>query len=295
MSVHCVLDAKAILGEGPVWCDRRQVLFWVDILAPAVHRFDPATRRDSVIPMPMYAGSLALTTGEQLVVVLRRGLSLLHWDTGALQSRLELEPGQENRLNDGKCDARGRFWVGSMNLAEKDRTGALYRVDRDWSAARMLDSLIISNGIAWSPDHKRMYLADSGDANITVFDFDVNKGTITNRTIFTTDSPRGGVADGLCMDIDGCLWAAFWDGGCIVRFTPAGIVDRIIELPVPRPTSLTFGGADLKSIFVTSARCGLNAERISEQCPLSGSIFAIDGTGAQGLPAGRMQLQGKDL
>lgn len=289
MIVNCVLPAQATLGEGPVWCPRTQALYWIDILDCKVHRYDPATGRDMSVTVPSYIGSLALTEGDRLLVALQHELCWLNLQTAEVTSCLLLEENPGNRMNDGKCDAAGRFWVGSMNLKENEPSGVLHRVSGDLRAERMLTGLTISNGIGWSPDQKRMYLADSGAGAIFVFDFNLEAGSLHNRRVFLDVPPRGGVPDGLCVDTAGCVWSAFWDGACVARFTPEGKLDRTIDMPVPRPTSVAFGGPDLTTLYVTSARCGLTQKCLSDEYPLSGNLFAIESTGAQGLPTQRFR------
>lgn len=286
MEIRCLLDARAKLGEGPVWCDRRQALFWIDILAPAVQMYNPATQKRETIHLPSVIGAVALFCDERLLVALQTGLGILDLQSKEIQIRAHPELDLcENRYNDGKCDAKGRFWIGSMNMPECRPTGSLYRVEHDWRVRKALDGLIISNGMGWSPDQRLMYLADSGQGCIYVLDFDPEEGQVRNRRVFAPPLQGRGVADGLTVDTDGCVWCACWDGACVLRYDPSGRLDRAIEMPVPRPTSLTFGGSALKTLMVTSASCGLDPEWIQANAPYSGGLFAIEGTGAQGFPS----------
>jgi sugar lactone lactonase YvrE len=291
MKPECVLAAEAVLGEGPVWCDRRQALFWVDISSQRLHRFVPEKESDKSVQLPSTVGSLALTESDQLLVALKGGLSVLDFDSEKLTPWIMIEELKGNRLNDGKCDHAGDFWVGSMSLSEEKRTGCLYRVKTNGDTSKMLDRLIISNGIGWSPNQKKMYHADSGDCLIRVFDFDPEQALPSNPRVFLNASPRGGVPDGLCVDADGCIWVAFWDGSCVIRFMPDGRIDQIVELPVPRPTCVTFGGPKLDTLYVTTARVGLNPERLFTDWKHSGGLFAIRIPFASGNPTSRFELQ----
>jgi len=223
----------------------------------------------------------------------------LRLDTGAIDLLYEApdqRPG--TRFNDGKVDPTGRFWAGTMqNNFAPDGTqvsiercdGALYRFDQDGNVATVENNIGIANTLAWSPDLERFYFADSLIGVIFVYDFDAISGSISNkRTFFDASSP--GAPDGSAIDVDGCLWNVRWDGSALLRLTPQGMLDRVIKLPIQRPTSCVFGGADLKTLFVTSSTNGLTATQLAD-APLSGSVFAIQGVG-QGLPVPPMTLIG---
>jgi sugar lactone lactonase YvrE len=186
------------------------------------------------------------------------------------------------RLNDGRCDAAGRFWVGSLALDSTPDAGALHRLDPDGSARVMQAGLHVPNGLGFSPDGARLYLADSARRRVDVFDFDLARGSIANRRAFVALAEGEGVPDGLAVDSAGAVWIALWDGWRVARYTPDGRLDRVIHLPVPRPTSCCFGGDDLATLYVTSARVRLSAAQLAE-APLSGSVFAVDPGGARGL------------
>ena len=210
MNVHCVLNSHATLGEGPVWCPRRRKLYWIDILERKVHEFDPSTSQNRSFDVPSFIGSLALTENDRLLLV-QHELAWLNPQDAVVADYLSLREPAGNRMNDGKCDAGGRFWVGSMNLKESEPTGILHRISRAKDEV-MLDGLTIQTASDGARILKLMYLADSGAGSISVFDFDLETGTLRNRRAFVNSSPRGGVPDGLCVDTDGCVWVAFWDG-----------------------------------------------------------------------------------
>ncbi|MGG5889712.1 SMP-30/gluconolactonase/LRE family protein [Falsiroseomonas sp. HC035] len=278
--VTLAVRAEALLGEGPLWHEDR--LHWVDILAPAVHVSDPSTGADAVIPVEELVAALAPRRGGGLVAAARSGLRLL--DAAGLGRVLAapIAEGASLRLNDGKCDRAGRFWVGSLALDSTPDAGALHRIYASGQVRVMQAGLHVANGIGFSPDDARLYLADSGRRRIDVFDFDLAGGTVANRRPFVAFAEGEGVPDGLTVDAEGGVWVALWDGWRVARYWPDGTLDRAVNLPVPRPTSCAFGGKDLGTLFVTSARVRLSAAELAE-APLSGSVFAIDTGGARGL------------
>lgn len=274
--LKCVLPAGAIVGEGPVWNERTATLDWVDVLAPAVHRFDPTTGSAEVRQCPRLVSAMLPRQGGGHVVLTQQGLEALDFDAGTLTPLFNPEAHLSgNRFNDAKCDRRGRLWSGSMSLDATMPTGSLYRFD-DAGSARALDGgFQVSNGLGWSPDDKTFYFTDSGLGTIFAYDFDLAAGTIANRRPFLRFEPRQGRPDGLAVDRDGFVWVALWDGWRIARYAPDGRLDREIDLPVPRPTSCCFGGPDLKTLYITSARVRLPRQTLDE-APLSGGLFALE-------------------
>ncbi|MBA1158371.1 SMP-30/gluconolactonase/LRE family protein [Microvirga mediterraneensis] len=282
-SVSCVVRSNAFLGEGPFWSEKDKTLKWIDILAPAIHISDPAQGSDLVIPMPEIVGAFAECTAGGLVIASQTGFFLLDPTTGRKTPIGDPEidkPG--NRFNDGKCDSRGRFWAGTMDMAVTPGAGSLYRLDAHGRIDKMESGIGISNGLGWSPDDRLMYFTDSMARTIFVYDFDPDRGTISHRRVFAQTPENMGVPDGLTVDAEGFVWSAQWDGWRIIRYAPDGTVDRTISVPVPRPTSCTFGGPDLSTLYITSARIRLSSQQLQE-APLSGSVFALD-AGVRGLP-----------
>jgi L-arabinonolactonase len=281
----CVLDARATLGEGAVWCDRDRVLWWVDIEAPALHRFDPATNADRAWPMPESIGCLALGRDHSVVVALASGLAWFDPETERLDHFLPIEASEpDTRLNDGRCDRQGRFWVGSMVRGAAGARGRLYRCDTT-RATPMLAGIQVPNSISFSPDGDTLYFADTPTRSVRAFALDPASGRLSGERDFAAIPPFDGLPDGATVDADGGLWVAHWDGGRISRFRPDGRLDRSIRLPVPRPTCCAFGGADLGTLFVTSARTGLDEKALS-RAPLSGGVFSLR-PGVSGLPEPR--------
>lgn len=275
--------SRDLLGECPLWDEREQALWWVDIHAPAVKRFDPASGEVRVLPMPEPVGSLALRSGGGLLAALQSGIFILD-ETGQLKlfSRPEQHP-TDHRLNDGRCDRAGRFWVGSMAEATMAPTGALYRLSADGACPRIRGGISVPNSLAWSPDGRTMYFADSARDTIWRYDYSTETGEASNERVFART--ERGHPDGSCVDADGCLWNAHYAGGCVVRYTSEGKIDRVIELPVSNPTCCAFGGRELDTLFVTSASQRLSPEKLARQ-PLAGSVFAVR-PGVRGLAESR--------
>ncbi|MCA3596450.1 MAG: SMP-30/gluconolactonase/LRE family protein [Methylobacterium sp.] len=285
-NVECVLPWGANLAEGPVWSARENRLYWIDILAPAVYRFDPATGTNDTCPLPRLVGAIVERKTGGLAALTMEGLEALDFDRRALAAMVDPEADKpENRFNDGKCDAQGRLWAGTMSLDAMRKTGSIYRIDPDLRWQRMDGPFTVANGLDWSPDGRTFYFADSAAGAIYAYDFDPARGTLAHRRVFAMVDPADGRPDGLTVDAEGCVWSALWDGWAVRRFDPSGRMMSDLRLPVPRPTSVAFGGADYRTLYITSARIRLPA-RILADAPFSGGIFAAD-AGVAGWPAGQ--------
>jgi sugar lactone lactonase YvrE len=273
--LECVLDVKASLGEGPVWSVDEQVLYWVDINAPALNRFDPATGINAAWPMPQSIGSFVLRASGGFVAAMRDGFWLVSRDGGPLRRIVgaPYDPAH-HRFNDGRADPQGRFWAGSMNEKRDANTACLYRLDPNLELAAMIPGVMISNGLAWSPDARTMYHSDTPARTVWAWDFDAATGAIANRRVFARFDGDKDRPDGAAVDREGCYWSAFYGAGKVVRLSPAG--ERLAEYPLAAmaPTMCAFGGPDLKTLFVTSARQRRDAEEL-ERLPQSGGIFAM--------------------
>jgi sugar lactone lactonase YvrE len=284
--VPCSATA-GLLSEGPRWSAETGELLWVDILGATLHRARPGRdgQLESVqtITVDRHVGAVAPATNGGYV--LAAGTGFLHVDdSGAFHELAQPEAGRSDvRMNDGACDALGRFWAGTMAYDESPGAGALYRLELDGSCTTVLTGLTISNGIGWSPDGATMYLADSGTGVVDAFDFDAISGDITRpRTIVTIDEP-GVAPDGLTVDEDGGIWVALWGGGAVHRYGPDGALLTTVPLPVERPTSCAFGGRDRSTLFITTARDGLDEAALARQ-PNAGRVFHIGGLGVSGAP-----------
>ena len=286
VSIEPVAQAGDRLGETPLWCDRTCKLWWIDIEQPKLQSFDPSTGAYAATPLPgTYAGTQALAGLGQRLLAKDLTLYLRNAATGERTDLATVEAGVDNRLNDGRVDSRGRFWVGTMDNGLSRPNGALYRIDPGGSVTRMDEGMIVSNGIAFSPDGRTLYFTDTRRYTSYAYNLDLDDGVVTNRRVFADYASTGDRPDGACVDVDGCLWAAFFAGSRIVRYRPDGRVDRTVALPVTNPTCLCFGGTDLRTLYVTTARKFLSDARLAAE-PLAGALLAIDGLG-QGLPEHR--------
>jgi len=277
--IECVLDAGALLGECPVWSGSDNLLYWVDIDGCSIHRFDPSTGADESRALGERPGSIALTSRRgRLLVALEHRLVWFDWETGDITEWVELEEsGTGNRLNDGRCDPSGRFWVGSLFIPTKARhfTGMLHRIEQDGTVATVRREVGVSNGLAFSPDGTTMYFADTAHEKVWAYDYDPDTGEQSAERVFLDFADIPGRPDGACVDADGCYWVACVYGWAVIRVTPSGTVDRRIELPVQKPTMPAFGGHGLDVLFVTSIGEG-GAYSGSGQQHAPGGIFAIE-------------------
>ena len=274
--VRCILDAKAVLGESPVWLAKENALYWVDIPAPALHRLDLASGTLKTWKMPQTIGSFGLREKGGAVVALRDGLHFFDFGSGKFTAIANPEAGKTtNRFNDGKVSPDGRFWAGTMDDEQLKRPlGALYRLDPDGSCHRMVENLIVSNGLAWSGDGKTMFHSDSKGQIIWTYDYDTATGRIANRREVARPTEEIGRPDGGACDMEGYYWSAGISSGMLNRWSPDGKLDRQIPMPCTSPTMPCFGGPDMKTIYVTSLRHNVSAERLAAK-PLSGGIFAL--------------------
>lgn len=275
--VQNVLAARSRLGECPVWDADRQQLFWVDVYNHRVHQFDPITGQDRYFDVGDVVSAIALADQNQfqnqLLMALGNRLAVLHLQTGEVASLYQVEfPRPNTRFNDGKCDAKGRFWIGS--ISEATGQAALYRYDPDGSMHIMETGLTISNGLGWSPDGSTFYLTDSAQHQIYAYDFEIEAGAICNRQVLIDLSHESVEPDGLAIDSQGNLWSALWNGWCIACFNPSGEEILRVKMPVQRPTSLTFAGVNLTELYITSASVGLSQQEI-QQGFYAGDLFRL--------------------
>lgn len=280
-SIQPILDARSRLGEGPVWDAATQTLFWIDVYNHRVHQFDPATSQDRYFDTGEVVGALAPAGPDQLIIARRHSLAFLNPQTGDIQPLVQLEfpSPSDTRCNDGKCDPQGRFWIGTCS--DTPGAAALYRYDPDGRVQTMETNLTISNGLGWSPDGGTFYLTDSTPHKIYAYDFEPRSGTLSRRRVLVDLSAEAVEPDGLTIDAQGNIWTALWDGWAIACFAPTGQELCRIKMPIPRPTSLTFGGSDLSDLYITSASVGLSQKQVQE-CPIAGDLFCLS-TSSKGL------------
>jgi len=280
-----VLHARARLGEGTVWDQDRKLLYWVDIYNHRVHQFEPSTGNDVIFEVEAEVSCIALEGFDHLLLGLRDRIAFLDIPTGKITSLVSVEADNpKSRLNDGKCDPAGRFWVGTMSEEEKP-VANLYRFDLDGSLHVMETGLTISNGLGWSPDQARFYLTDTPAQKIYVYDYNVETGDIWNRRVHVDLAGESFFPDGLAIDAEGYIWSAMWNGWCVIRFDPDGKEVLRVPMPVPCPTCCAFGGADLTDLYITTASIGLSQPEI-QNAFYSGDLFCLK-TDVTGLPGYR--------
>jgi sugar lactone lactonase YvrE len=270
--VRRAVDVRNVIGESPLWSGQEQALYWVDIPCGLVYRWHPRSGARFQWQMPSAVGSIGLRAGGGLVVALRTGIHFFDTTTGELT--LVHQPERHlpaNRLNDGKVSPEGRFWVGSMDdSADKQPVASLYRLDADRSCHAAASGLRVSNGLAWSPDGRTMYHADSRAATIWRYAYEPATGAIGTREVFVRMQPEWGRPDGAAVDDEGCYWSCGVSAGRINRFSPKGELLAWVPMPVTHPTMPCFGGADGRSLYVTSLSEGLDDQAGA------GAVFVVD-------------------
>ena len=277
-----------ILGESPLWDAQAQCLYWLDIRRPALRRLCPATGQVDSWPLPGLAGSIALTDDHRLLVALPQQIALFDPTTGTLAPFVEPPPQPDgHRFNDGRCDAQGRFWVGTMHNVTRASEGVLYRLEGSGPMVPVRTGVCILNSLAFSPDGQTMYFADSPRYAIFAHDYDLATGAMGAERVFAATTPPA-FADGSAVDAEGFLWNAQFNGGQLVRYAPDGRIDRVLPLPVKRPTCCAFGGPELDLLYITTASQGMSEADMQAE-PLAGALLAIK-VGVRGLPEPRFSL-----
>ena len=283
--VTACTDTVGLFTEGPRWIEDSGELMWVDILGSQLHHARIGSRglleSPTTLPIGRHVGAAAPVVGGGYLVA--AGTGFLFADSrGAVRELAQPEAGRTDvRMNDGACDPQGRFWAGTMAYDESPGAGALYRLELDGTCTTVLTGLTISNGIGWSPEGTAMYLADSGTGTIDAFAFDPTSGDLHDRRTIVRIDADGIAPDGLTVDDRGGIWVALWDGGALRHYRPDGSLLATVAVPVDRPTSCAFGGPGLSTLFVTTARYGLDRASLQRQ-PDAGRILRIDGLGASG-------------
>ncbi len=274
--VICALEAQALLGECPLWSAREQRLYWVDILAPALYRFDPASGENRSYPMPAHIGCFGLRQGGGFIVALRNGIFLTDAQ-GKIEQKLGDNPTDPalSRFNDGRVDRYGNFWAGTLWEPRDHKGGKLVRIKPDGEYAVMADDVMTSNGLAFSPDGRWLFHADTPNYVLYRYLLDAAGNPGKREVLRQFERGSGGRPDGAAFDSEGYYWCAMFDGGRVLRLDPASgeTVDEI-RLPLRWPTMLAFGGADLKTLYITSSREKRSAAELVAY-PQSGNLLSV--------------------
>jgi sugar lactone lactonase YvrE len=281
-SIEVVVNDRALVGESPMWSVAEGALYWLDGRNDVIERIEPDSGMRASWNTPAKVNALALRAAGGLIVAMKSGIATLDTTTGDFTHLVT--PGDYTatmRMNDGKVDRAGRFWFGTMHDDGSDASGRIYRLDSDGTLATIDRGYTIPNGFAWSPDDRTFYVADSQLRTIYAYDFDAPAGEVHDRRPFA-QTAEGTMPDGATVDADGYVWSANVGGWGIARFAPDGTLDRRLELPVQRPTSVIFGGPDLRTLFITTASRRLSPEQLAAQ-PLAGAVLAV-GVDVPGLP-----------
>ena len=275
--IKVIHQAPDLIGECPRWDEREQCLYWTDINGQAIRRYNPASGAVESFEMPEPVGCFSLRENGGIVAGTRTGFAFIDVENGGFERLTNPLPDDPAyRMNDGRADHGGRFWAGSLRTPLADQpVGKLYRLDPDLSVHEMRGGLIGPNGMAFAPHGCTMYWSDSRQDKIWAADFDIDRGTISGERIFYENDLTEGRPDGAAVDAEGYYWIAYVQGWRVMRIAPDGVVERVIGLPVQRPTMCAFGGVDLDTLFVTSATYPL-PDNFKPKQPLAGSLFAID-------------------
>lgn len=287
MKINTLSNVRADLGEGPVWDEKNQILYWIDILNGLIHEYHLESGMSQYFSVGAMIGSYALTDQGNLIVATQKGFGFIDKKTGDYQLLAAPERNiPDNRFNDGKCDPAGRFWAGTMSLTGKEKVGTLYKFERG-EAHPMIPQVSISNGLAWSSDAQTMYYIDTPTRQVVGYDFNLEKGLIANKRVVISLKQGTGYPDGMTIDADGMLWIAHWGGWRVSQWNPEdGTLKQEILLPVEQVTSVTFGGKNLDVLYITSAKTGLSSEALYQQ-PLAGAVFWTKIKGVKGLLGNR--------
>lgn len=268
-----LFNARAELGEGALWHPIEQKLYWVDIEGRALHIYDPTTGKDIQFPTVERISTVVPIIGGNVLVALQNGIYEMDVKTGFLTFITNPIENPDIRFNDGKCDPAGRFWVGTKSTDNTKPQAELYRLDHDKSIHPILNKILNSNGITWSADKKTMYYIDTPTLAVEAFDYDNDSGNVKNGRLIIHIPSGCGFPDGMTIDCEGNLWVALWGAGAVAKYNPVnGELLQTIKVPAPNTSSCAFGGKDLKTLYITTARNGLSEDEL-RQFPLSGDLF----------------------
>ncbi|TVQ24582.1 MAG: SMP-30/gluconolactonase/LRE family protein [Spirochaetaceae bacterium] len=282
------VQAEATLGEGALWDSVRSVLYWVDIAGRELHSFRPSNGTDTHISTDEQVTTVVpVSDGDDVLVGMETCIARIHPESGEIRQRVALEADiPENRCNDGKCDPQGRFWIGTMSTVKRTGTASLYRVSHDYEIDRVIGGVTTSNGIVWNADQTALFYIDTPTRRIDTFVYDAETGSVEQRKTLVEVPEELGKPDGMTIDSEGRLWVAMFHGACVTVWdSESGSFLEKIDIPAKNITSVAFGGDDLSTLFVTSARVGMSEADLSKY-PDAGCLFSV-ATSATGTPASR--------
>ena len=275
MNCELLVDARARIGEGPVWDEQKGCLYWLDIMNCLIYRYDPVSGRNEPLQLDQMVGAVALCRDGALVAALADGFARVDFAAGSVETIWTAENEIGNRFNDGKCDPDGRFWAGTLSLTGQTGTGNLYCLDKDLKVHLALPGVSVSNGLAWSPDRQSLFYIDSPTREVWCFDYDPRITRLGKRETVVRIAPEEGIPDGMTIDIQGRLWVAQWGGSRVCCYDPQnGSKVNEVLFPVEQVSSCTFGGPDLSDLYVTTASNGLSEESLRRQ-PAAGALYRV--------------------
>ncbi len=279
-----VLDHVCELGEGPVWDEANQRILWLDIRKGEIHQHKIHTNQHHIFNAGEMVGCIAPRENGGLVSGLENGIAFIDMEKNIVQHIINPEEGLNNRFNDGKCDAAGRFWVGTMSKKQEENKGNLYVMETDLSVKKKIENVTLSNGIAWNADNTIMYYINTPTNYIFAFDYNIETGDINNQRVVIDLTHESGHADGMTIDEEGMLWIALYGGWRVARYDPnTGNFIHAIEMPVENVTCCTFGGADMNDLYITTASQNMSEELLQQQ-PHAGKLFVVKNCGVKGMP-----------
>lgn len=286
LQTEVVVTHTCTLGEGPLWDPKRKVICWIDILQGEIHEYSPKQKAFKTIQVHQMIGSVALCTDGNFLAALQNGFGFIDRLSGEVRMTSDPESHlPNNRFNEGKCDPAGRFFAGTMCLSEDLGAGTLYALEKNLSVTTKIKGVTISNGMAWSSDHKTFYYIDTPTGEVVCYEYDKSTGYIKNKKTVLKVPNEDGFPDGMTIDNEDMLWIAHWDGWQVTRWNPeTGEKLAQIKLPVARVTSCTFGGESYEDLYITTAKKELTEAELQKQ-PLAGSLFVVKNCGWRGMPA----------
>ena len=271
--VEVVVAARASVGEGPVWDEREQALTWIDIPGQRLHRYSPLAGASEIASFGGPVGFAIPREAGGFVIGLGRDVVTFDPTNGDTRTIVHLESdGPHVRLNDGKCDERGRLWTGTTDDSGRESAGALYCIETSGSARQVLGGLTESNGLDWDPAGTLLYHVDTPTGRVDVLDYDGVTGGVGNRRKLMQIDEEQGYPDGLTVDAEGFIWVALWGGSAVRRYTPDGRLERCVQVPATNVTSCVFGGRNLDELYITSATFGMTPAQLDAE-PAAGSLF----------------------